>query len=40
VLVDAALMGLHLSLPVAEDPTQLTAAVRELAGTAQRINDT
>jgi AcrR family transcriptional regulator len=38
-LVDAALMGLHLSLPVAEDPTQLGAAVRELAGTAQRIDD-
>lgn len=38
-LVDAALMGLHLSLPVADEAKQLDAAVRDLAATAQRISD-
>jgi AcrR family transcriptional regulator len=38
-LVDAALTGLHLSLPVADDVKQLDAAVRDLAATAQRISD-
>jgi AcrR family transcriptional regulator len=38
-LVDAALVGFHLSLPVAADVSQPTAAIRDLAATAQRIND-
>ena len=38
-LVDAALIGLHLSSPVAEDPRQLDAHVRDLAATAQRLSD-
>jgi AcrR family transcriptional regulator len=38
-LVDAALVGFHLSLPVAEDAAQPAAAIRDLAATAQRIND-
>lgn len=38
-LVDAALMGLHLSLPLADNVKQLDAAVRDLAETAQRISD-
>jgi AcrR family transcriptional regulator len=38
-LVDAALVGLHLYLPVAGDVRQLDGAVRDLADTAQRIND-
>ena len=38
-LVDAALIGLHLSRPVADDVKQFDAAVRDLADTAQRISD-
>jgi AcrR family transcriptional regulator len=38
-LVDAGLIGLHLSLPVADHIRQLDAAVRDLADTAQRVSD-
>jgi AcrR family transcriptional regulator len=38
-LVEAALTGFHLSLPLADDTKQLDAAVRDLAETAQRISD-
>jgi AcrR family transcriptional regulator len=38
-LVDAALTGFHLSIPVLDDPHQLETPVRDLAATAQRISD-
>lgn len=38
-LVDAALIGLHLTLPVADDVRQFDPVVRDLAATAQRINE-
>ena len=38
-LVDAALTGLQLSMPVAGDPQRLEASERDLAATAQRVSD-
>ena len=38
-LVDAALTGFNLAMPVVDDPQQMETPVRDLAATAQRISD-